>query len=160
MGKRLIAAVAVLAVATGCARVSESRLNPFNWFSASEEAEVSSLLPPEARSAGPQDSSTPVPDVVSMQVDRMPGGAVVTAEGVTLTQGFWESRLVEVPRGLDTPSDAIVLDFRVQRPYRPHPVGAVPTRTVSAGIYLSEADLRGISQIIVRGSITQRVARR
>lgn len=160
MGKRLIAAVAVLALAGGCARVAESRLNPFNWFGASEPAPVNSLLPEDARSAVPADTSSQIPDLISMQVDRMPGGAVVTAEGITLTQGFWDAELVEVTDAVDVPRDTLLLDFRVQRPYRPHPAGAVPTRTVSAGIYLSDIDLRGVRQIIVRGANGQRVSRR
>lgn len=159
-GKRLILGIAVLVLATGCARLSESRLNPFNWFGGSEPVAANSLLPDDADSLVPRDSSVQIPDLLAMTVDRMPGGAIVTAEGVTLTQGFWEPRLVDVTDRVETDGRTLVLDFRVQRPYSRQPAGAQPTRTVSAGVFLSDAELRGITRIIVRGANTQRVARR
>lgn len=158
MGNRLIAALAVLVLVTGCARVSESRFNPFNWFGSSEAADT--LIPDGAEWGDEADTSVEIPDVTAMRVDRMPGGAIVTADGVTLTQGFWDAALVEVTDSVDVDDATIVLDFRVQRPFRRHPEGAVPTRTVSAGIFLSDGDLRGVSRIVVRGATTQRVARR
>lgn len=158
MGNRLIAALAVLVLISGCARVAESRFNPFNWFGSSEAADT--LIPPGAEWGEETETAVDIPDVTAMSVDRMPGGAIVTAEGVTLTQGFWDAELVEVTDLVDVGRDTVVLDFKVERPYRRHPAGAQPTRTVSAGLFLSDAKLRGVTRIVVRGANTQRVARR
>ena len=160
-GKRLIAAAAVLVLATGCARVAESRFNPFNWFGASEAQPVNSLIPSDANYTGEIDTSRPIPELTAMRVDRMPGGAIVTAEGVAVTQGFWDATLVELePGAAGYEEGALVFDFRVERPYRRHPAGAVPTRTLSAGAFVSDLKLRGVTRIIVRGENEQRVARR
>jgi hypothetical protein len=161
MGKRLFAAMAVLVLVTGCARLADSRFNPVNWFGASEAQPVNTLIPREANFTGAIETSVQIPELTSMNVDRMPGGAILTAEGVTVTQGFWDATLVEVEQGAEgAEPGALVFDFRVERPYRRHPVGAVPTRTVSAGTYLSDVKMRGVTRIIVRGATTQRVVRR
>ena len=148
----LVASVAV----TGCARIADSRFNPFNWFGNSQ-SEQTTLIPGDAEPVVLGRAGTPIATVSAMDIDRMPGGAIITAEGITQTQGFWEPKLVEAES--DDPR-IVILDFEVQRPYRPHPAGAVPTRTVSAAQYLSDVRLRGVNQIIVRGAENQRVSRR
>ena len=153
---KLIAVVAILAMTAGCARLADSRFNPVNWFGGSQE-EATTLIPSDANYRAPTDTSVQIAELVSMKVDRMPGGAIVTAEGIAPIQGFWEPRLVSAQSDA---AGAITLDFRIQRPYRQHPAGAVATRTVSAGIYLSDVELQGVNSIIVRGATTQRVARR
>lgn len=156
MTTRLITVIAMVLVVAGCGRVAESRFNPFNWFGSSQE-EQTSLIPSDANYRAPVDSSVQIAELTGMRVDRMPGGAIVTAEGVAPTQGFWDPSLVEAEA---EEGGAIVLDFRVERPFRRHPAGGVPTRTVSAGVFLSDIKLRGVNRIIVRGATTQRVSRR
>ena len=154
--KNLIAAVAALTVLSGCAQISESRFNPLNWFGGSSE-EATTLAGDISKYQGPPDTSVQIAELVSMKVDRMPGGAIITAEGVAPIQGFWEPKLVVADS--EDPG-TITLDFRIQRPFRQHPAGAVPTRTVSAGAFLSDAKLRNVNRIIVRGASTQRVSSR
>lgn len=151
----LIAGIVILSLAAGCGRISESRLNPLNWFGNSR-AEATTLIP-EDGGFGLPDTSVQIAALTAMKVDRMPGGAIVTAEGVAPTQGFWEPELVEADA---QEAGALIFDFRVQRPYAQQPAGAVATRTISAGVFVSDLQLQGVRRIIVRGADTQRVARR
>ena len=65
----------------GCGRIGQSKLNPFNWFEKSEPRETI-VLP------GEQTDPRPLVDtVLSMQVEPIPGGAIVRARGVSPTQG-------------------------------------------------------------------------
>ena len=66
---------------SGCAGVRQSKLNPFNWFKKSQPRET--IVLPDQQS----DGRTLVDTVLSMQVEPIPGGAVVRARGVTPTQG-------------------------------------------------------------------------
>ena len=73
---------------SGCARVSESRLNPFNWFGGSRE---------EARVETVQEYSDPRPlvsQVTSLVVERTPTGAIIRATGLPPQQGWYDAGLV------------------------------------------------------------------
>ena len=91
--KNLIAAVAALTVLSGCAQISESRFNPLNWFGGSSE-EATTLAGDISKYQGPPDTSVQIAELVSMNVDRMPGGAIITAEGVAPIQGFGSPSLL------------------------------------------------------------------
>ena len=72
--RALLTLLAVVMVA-GCATVSESRLNPFNWFGRSESSAVVTQSP----NADPRNL---VSQVVSLRVEQVPGGAIIHATGL------------------------------------------------------------------------------
>ena len=147
-GHRIAAALAVLAV-TGCG-VSETRLNPFNWFG----GDRSEAITAEARA----EVTTPVIDqVVSLTVDPTPGGAIVSTVGLPPTQGFWDAELVRMPT--DDPS-VILFDFRILPPLERYPAGTQPSREVLGGTFLTNQDLAGVRTIAVQGAQNRRSVRR
>ncbi len=129
-----------------------TRLNPFNWFGRSEPAAVS--VPSAA--ADPRDL---VAEVVSMTVDPMPGGAILTATGRTPTQGWWNAELV-LREGEGTDPAAPVYDLRLLPPVVPTDVNTPQSREVTVGLYLSDIDLAGVRTITVQGAGNARMVRR
>ena len=83
-----IAALLVATIAvTGCARVRDSKLNPFNWFGKSKSEQV------QVVEAVPGDPRPLVQQVTALEVARQPGGAIIHATGLPPTQGWWEAAL-------------------------------------------------------------------
>lgn len=139
-----------LAVA-GCAGVRQSKLNPFNWFKKSEPRETIVL---------PQEGSDPRPlveTVLSMQVEPIPGGAVVRARGLPPTQGWWEAELV--PQDLDD-KGVLVYEFRLLPPKGKAEVSTQVSREIDVAIYISDVKLENVQEIVVQGATNARSARR
>ncbi|PTW51835.1 MULTISPECIES: hypothetical protein [Rhodovulum] len=156
--KSSLSAVLCAALAlSACGTVRESRINPFNWFRSSTEAETTET---QVRTAKDEDPRALVDQVVEMSIDRAPGGAIVTATGLPVRQGFWNAELVRVESDADAPTDTLVYDFRIASPGTATPVGTEPSRLVTAARFLSDQDLEGIRTILVRGAQNQRQARR
>ncbi len=80
--RTLIILVASVLVLSGCARVSESRFNPFNWFGSSADEETVATI---GESADPRPL---VAEVTSLVVERTPTGAIVRATGLPPDQGW------------------------------------------------------------------------
>ena len=141
-----------LAVAlAGCGKVRQSKLNPFNWFRKSEPRETI-VLP------GKQEDPRPLVDtVLSMQVEPIPGGAVVRARGVTPTQGWWDAELV--PQPVDE-NGRLVLEFRIFPPLERTAQGVPQSREVVVALYQSNIKLDPVREIIVQGETNARAARR
>lgn len=145
-------ALVALLVLAACGGLRESRLNPFNWFGQSRSERVVSTAPKA-------DPRPLIPEVTSLVVDRRPGGAIVRAEGLAPTQGYYDGALV--PRNGGKPDKGtLTFDFRVVPPPKRHPVGAPQTRIILVGFDLTEQDLAGVRRIVVVGQTNQRSARR
>lgn len=140
MTPRILMALLVVVLGLGgCA----SRLNPFNWFGGDREERITI---DETIVAEPTDGRQLVPEIVSLNVDPMPGGAILRAVGLPPRQGYWEADLVEVGRD----GSEIVFEFRVYQPYDPNTrVGPPQSREILAGTSLSTQDLAGIRSIVV-----------
>ncbi|TCM78350.1 hypothetical protein [Rhodovulum steppense] len=155
MRARFMVILSTALILGGCSTVSESRLNPFNWFGGATE-EGSTTGPVSRQMADPR----PLVDlVVEMGVDRAPGGAIVQATGRPSRQGFWDAELVRDPA---TPGETgvLVFDFRLAPPDRATRVGTEPSRELTAGTFLTDQDLDGVRAIVVRGAQNQqRVSR-
>ncbi|HSF65648.1 MAG TPA: hypothetical protein VLA78_14750 [Paracoccaceae bacterium] len=149
----LLAALAIGMTLSGCGTVRESRLNPFNWFGGSEEAEPQPALP-----GAPVDRRILVDNVVAMAVERMPGGVIVRATGLPPTQGYWEAELVARP----VEGGQIVYDFRVFPPVTRQAVSTQQSREVEVATFLSDfrMESEGIRQITVQGATNARTSRR
>lgn len=135
----------------GCGRIRESRLNPFNWFGRSQEAEKVAL--PEA----PKDPRALVQTVLSLTVEETSGGAIVRATGLPPTQGWWDAELVAQP--LDE-NGRLVLDFRIFPPIESTRAGTPPSREVVVALFLTAFKLETVREIIVQGETNARASRR
>lgn len=157
MRKPLVAALMGLMLLSACATVRESRINPFNWFGRSTEETLA--VNDAATPQQPLDPRPLVAQVVSMKVDQMPGGAIISAVGLPPYQGYWDAELVPEPG--DTAEDGtLVFDFRAVPPAVAVRSGTEPSREVTAGQFLSDQDLATVRTIIVRGQANQRSSRR
>jgi hypothetical protein len=159
MRLQIVAGLLVLTVLAGC----QSRYNPTNWGWFGGSTGEATLAPRSGYA--PDVDPRPLADqIVSMQVDRLPGGAIVTAVGLPRTQGYWKADLVSTYKtesGKTAAKDGVIrLEFRVIPPRGPRPVVNQASREISAGIYLTDQTLRGVRTITVVGAQNQRSSRR
>ena len=136
---------------TGCGRIGQSKLNPFNWFKKSQPRET--IVLPEQKG----DPRPLVDTVLSMNVEPIPGGAVVRARGVTPTQGWWDAELV--PQDLDD-KGVLVYEFRLLPPPGRPDVNTQRSREIDVAIYISDVKLENVREIVVQGATNARSARR
>ena len=130
----------------------ESRLNPMNWFGGAREEQVEA--DPEALQD--TDPRPLVAELVSLTVDPLPSGALITATGRPARQGYWQAELVETSRE----EGRITFQFRIFPPPGETPSGAPASRDVIVATDLSEQDLAGIREIVVEGANSRLVTRR
>lgn len=136
----LLAGLALVLALGACG----SRLNPMNWFGGSRES-----APVTMDVAGvPVDTRPLVAQVISLDVKRMQGGAIVRAVGLPPTQGYWEAELVARPL-----QDGVqVFDFRVSPPPTQNAVSTQRSREISVAAFISNFQLEGIRQITVQSA--------
>lgn len=159
MKKPLLAAL-MLTVALGACGFRQSKLNPFNWFGNSQQQAVPAQYDPATgQKIVPQATPGMVAQVTDLVVERRPGGALVRATGLPPTQGWWNA-------GLKAENDGVpvkgVLTFRfvIAPPPGATPVSTPQSREVTVAIYLSDAQLAGVTQITVTGTENARSSRR
>ncbi len=160
MQRRSVLLLCVSIAVAGCARRG-SGLNPFRWFGRSRQTRASrrnarTPLVDPARLGAAADDRPLIAQIESLQVDRTPGGAIVTATGIAETQEFFEAELV---RG-EIDNGALTYDFRVKRPVTPAAVGTVSSRRITAAANLTTRDLEGIRSITVRGALNAQTSSR
>ncbi|EKE44034.1 hypothetical protein OCGS_2015 [Oceaniovalibus guishaninsula JLT2003] len=149
MGRTWIAALACAALLAGC---GQSRLNPFNWFGGSTETvtlDTGRVVAVETRPL--------VEQVAALDIARKPGGAILTATGLPPVQGFWNGALVPVGDAADGRLD---FEFRIEPPLQPTRVSTAVSREVIVGIFLTDRQLAGVSEIRVSGARNARAVRR
>jgi hypothetical protein len=154
----VLAAMAALVFLASCG----TRLNPFNWFGGATEEPVAVDM--DDADGAPADPRPLVDQVAALQVDRVPGGALVTAIGLPPTQGHFEAELVPTATALDgrpAPDDG-VLTFRFVAvpPPGPRRSGTQASRELSAGVFLTDQTLAPVRTITVVGERNRRSARR
>ena len=148
---------AALALAA-CSGLRDSKLNPRNWFKRSAPETVTAQI-------APGDPRPLVDQVTRLAIDRMPGGAIITATGLPPTQGWWEAELVPEepvvepgPDGKVKLPDPSVVTYRflVHEPPGPRRVSTPQSRQVTAGAFLSDIKLDGVRKIVVLGAQSSR----
>lgn len=160
MLRTTLLSTAILLTVAGCARLSESRINPLNWFGGSrnvvstpaDPANRTPLVPTAGRGVI-VDNRPFVTSITALSVDRSPTGAIVRATAIAPTQGFFNAELVfgGVENGV------LLLNFRVQAPQ----VSGTPrSREINAGYVIDAAQLAGIRSIRVQGATNARTASR
>jgi len=156
---------------TGCATVSESRFNPFNWFGSSEPdpaamdvaaADVNPLIPRGRASIflddGPEVfAGRPIADVTELLVERRPGGAIIRATGQASRVGPFDVRLI--PDAADSTDTTLIYDLRALQSAGPRSTGP-RARQVTVATWMTDQDLAGIRTITVRGANNARSVRR
>ncbi len=150
--RSLILVVAVATALGGCARVSESRLNPFNWFGSTEE-EVAEV-PVEVET----DPRPRVAQVTALSIEQTPTGAIVRATGLPPTQGWFGAALVPETDG--PVNGEMIYVFRAVPPRTPQPVSTVQSRELTVGRALSAQDLAATRVVRVIGATNGLSARR
>lgn len=147
---RTIAALLVAAVAvTGCGRIRDSKLNPFNWFGGSKEETV------QVVDGVPQDPRPLVQEVTGLEVARQPGGAIVTATGLPPTQGWYDAELLAAN---DRQAEDGVLTYRfvVNQPLELRRSSTPQSRELTAAVFISDIRLQDVRKIVVQGASNSR----
>ena len=137
---------------TACARVSESRLNPLNWFGRdSEEEKVDTI---EERG----DPRPLVAEVTSLVIEPTPTGAIIRATGLPPDQGWYAGSLVPETDG---PVDGILAyRFRAVPPAERTRVSTRQSRELSVGAAISTIVLSETRVVRVIGARNIRTVRR
>ena len=154
---RVISVVTLAALLlSGCARVSESRLNPFNWFGGNRGGDAQIVDPADIRPLVPADRVVQVVDgrpLVAQitQVDLTPtsDGIIVRASGIATAAGAYSGELTTASVGDGT----IALDFRAFQG------GGAGDGTITVARFLSFGELGNTRTITVR-SASNAVTRR
>lgn len=141
-----IAALAGALALAGCGR--DGALSGLNPFRSDESVRLDGPAAPPGGAVRPQDDRGIVQAVTFLAVRPIPGGVVIEARGLPPTQGFWDADLVLIDRGAD---GALTYDLRIAPPAGPRPAGTPASREVVTAVYASDAALRGVSTIRVRG---------
>ncbi|SEN02099.1 hypothetical protein SAMN05216227_100670 [Pseudorhodobacter antarcticus] len=146
----LITALCASLALGACATISNSRINPFNWFGGSEEV---AMVSPDGK---PADTRQLVSQVTVLVLEKMPGGVIVRATGLPPVQGFWDAELVARP----VEDGKLTYDFRVFPPIIATNVSTPRSREVTVATYISDIKLAGVREITVQGAANARASRR
>lgn len=160
---------------SACAAVRDSRVNPFNWFGRGQSEpvtetveEVNPLIPSRSerrlglfRNNREEDyPGGPIDQVTSLVVERVPGGAMIRASGVSPFLGAYGVRL-EPANEDEEPVDG-VLTYRLEviQPARARAGGSERVRTVTAARRVTDNQLAGVRTIRVEGRRNAQTSRR
>ena len=112
----IAAILAATLVLSACGGIRESRLNPFNWFGRSAQGPAT-IAPEGGYAGGVNDFRALVSEVTQMEVQKVPGGAMLTATGLPPTQGWWDAELIALDG--EKPVDGVLTyRFLVAEPSR------------------------------------------
>ncbi|SNR57927.1 hypothetical protein [Puniceibacterium sediminis] len=157
---------------TGCATVRDSRVNPFNWFGGARsqpaaiqdaDSTTNPLIPAKRgnsllstkKPVGPY-LGQPIAEVSELLIERRPGGAIITANGVADRLGPFDVRLLPLPD--DQPG---TLAFMLSALQTNGPRNTSDwSRTVTVATWLTDQELAGIRTIRVVGRTNEMVTRR
>lgn len=152
MTRTLLAMLALCITVSACGRIADSRFNPFNWFGR-DRAEQTTVTD-EAFLRDPRPFVT---QVLSLQVDPTPEGAIIRTRGLPPTQGYYDAELVEIDR--DDPT-TLVYEFRVTPPPFRERVGTQQSREIIVGQAVSNRRLATVRTITIIGQSNRRAVRR
>lgn len=131
-----------------------------NWFGGGREvqsAEPGNPLIPASNSMMSLGASrdvyrgNAVGQIVSLNVERIPGGAIVRVEGLADRQGPYRVRMV--PANIaDAPQNGVLAYTLAAEMPRRSPVGSAPSRKIVAAHFVSDDALAGTREIRVSGA--------
>lgn len=142
---------------TGCARVSESRINPLNWFG---NAQPSAMTPTnERRPLTPAGGKTRIVDsrgaiqsITAVTLERTTEGAIVRATGLASTLGQFNAELVETSKE----NGVLTLIFRIETATANTAPASAYARQVTAAYAMSFNDLQDVRTIQVQSATNAR----
>lgn len=146
---------------TGCARVSESRFNPLNWFGSSQATALAPAserrpLVPATRSTQVVDTRGAISQINSLVIEKSPDGALIRATGTASTQGQFNAQLVPVSNERGT----LTLAFKIEAAAGFNGVNSAFSRQVTVARFMSFAELANVRTIRVQGATNARSASR
>jgi len=139
-----------------CSTVRDSRLNPFNWFGGSQSQKTTTAQLGANERA---DGRVLIDQLLSMRVNRTPGGAVIEVVGRATTQGYWKAELVALNEGRAV-DGMLSYEFRVAKSRVAWPQGAEQTREIVVAKEVSQTRLQSVRQIRVIAARNTRTSRR
>ncbi|MBN8293213.1 hypothetical protein JI664_14655 [Rhodobacter sp. NTK016B] len=147
--------IASLSVA-GCGGLRDSRMNPRNWFgSSSEEA----ARPELGETSNVADFRPLVPQVTGLTIERTSSGAIIRADAVMPSAGWWDPQLVAENFGRPQ-GGVLTFRFVAAAPRTPVAAPSAAARTISAVYAMTQAQLDTTVEVVVVGETNSRRARR
>ncbi|MEP5152041.1 hypothetical protein [Planktotalea sp.] len=147
--------------------LSNSWVNPVNWFGNSRSGPVENasstnpLIPPRRLGTRPKAvyQGRPIDQISELRVERRPGGAIIHAVGVGEVIGYYDARLT--PDSIDGPINGVLgYTLEAVRPASTVGVGGQGAREVNVAVFVSDQELRDVKTIVVKGARNQRSTRR
>lgn len=174
MRSSLITTLALTVLLSGCGSVRESAINPFNWFGRSEEApaqtetvatnplipERSGLLSRRRAAQADVDLTTPIDQITGLTIERVPGGAIIRANGLDSYTTSYNARLRSETVDEAPENGTLIYTFRRRVPQAARPGGAEAAREITVARFVSDQTLRGVRQIRVEAGSNARSVRR
>lgn len=145
----------------GCARLTDSRLNPLNWFGRSTSQPVSATATQEIRPlitgrSVAIETRGLVHSVTALSIEHTSSGAIIRATGVADTQDQFNAELVleSVENGV------LTYGFRIEKVADFAALGSAASRQITVATLLTNAELAGVRSIRVVGASNSRTSRR
>ncbi len=152
---------------SACGVVRDSRLNPFNWFGRSQSetvqrdprAETNPLIPVNDRGglfSSVRDqvevyTGRPVDQISDLVIERVPGGAIVRATGISSYDGPYGVRLTPTTEDSEPVDGVLTYRLEAEQPRDARRTTTQAVRTVTAAVRLSDQELAQIRVIRVEG---------
>lgn len=153
MKRTILAALAISLTVTACGRISESRVNPLNWFGRDDRSETVAVTD----EAFLRDPRPFVAQVISLKVESTPEGAIISAVGLPALQGYWNAELIEVDRDTDS---TLTYEFRVTPPKFQTAQSTQRSREIIISEAVSTSRLNKVRTITVIGQGNRRTISR
>ena len=155
MRSGVMTAMAAVLVLGACSTVRDSRINPLNWFGASEPR-AAVVETPRGKVVAPDGGRIPVAEVTELHVEQATGGAIIRAKGVPPSQGWYKAQLVQ-----ESSADGeMVFRFVLMQPPAGQRQGTPVSREVTVATFVNDFKLEGVHSITVTGVQSARSLRR
>jgi hypothetical protein len=164
MRRQIIISGVVLSLLAGCASLSQSPVNPLNWFGPSEASPstpqqiVRPSLAPRKGYPNFIDTRSLIANVSDVTISKTSTGAIITATGQAASTGYFDAQLVPVA---SETSGTLVLEFRIRAPRTQNIVlGTTKQREIVVARSISAGELSALRSVTVRAENGQRTTRR
>jgi len=162
--RKFMAVLVISSVAlTGCGRLRDSKVNPANWFGTrsprpvatapGEPTEINPLIPQQTtvfrRDKSEKYIGTPVANVISMSIEKLPTGAILHVIGISQLQGAYNVRLTSDSKG-DPVNGVLTFKLKAIQPLD-QAQGPQQARTLHVARFVSNGDLERASVIQIIG---------